>query len=502
MTTIIPLGQWCRMQPMRAGATMVLLALGGLVGATHALCGGTPPHLEDRPPNFVILVADDLGWSDLACYGHLFHETPNLDALAAGGARFTAAYAAAPVCSPTRASIQTGRHPARYGLTAHIPGHWRPFEKLAEPPPAQALPLEAETLGERLKAHGYRTGYFGKWHLGGNGFGPTDQGYDEALEFSSHNYPPGQQAKPDQPRRRGPEVLADKAVDFINRQDDRPFLLQVHYFAVHIPLQADPRLEAKYRAKPQVEGRPPARPDYAALLEEMDTSIGRILNALNQRGLDSNTWVVFLSDNGGLERESGGWPGTSNRPLRDQKGTLYEGGIRIPMIARIPGLTKPGTVVETPVVTHDLAPTLLAAAHPSTHTHPPDRFDGLDLRPWIGRPETAPPDRALYWHYPHYHTGRPSGAIQRDGYKLIEFFETGTVELYNLANDLGETHDLAAQPDHAERRQQLLSELRFWRHQVNAQMPQRNPAYDPDKANQWWSRVKVEPVEPPGAYRP
>ena len=345
-----------------ATATMILFSLSGITGMARAAPPSNPGCSADRPPNFVILVADDLGWADLPSYGHPFHETPNLDALAAAGVRFTAAYASGPVCSPTRASIQTGRHQARYGLTAHIPGHWRPFEKLAEPPPALALPSEAQTLAELLKPRGYRTGYYGKWHLGGKGFGPADQGYDDALEFSNHVYPSRRQAKSDQPPRRGPDVLADQAVNFINRESDQPFLLQVHYFAVHIPLDADPDLEAKYRAKPQVEGRPIARPDYAALLEEMDNSIGRILEALNQRGLDANTWVLFLSDNGGLERESGGWPGTSNRPLRDQKGTLYEGGIRIPMIARIPGLAQPGTVIETPVVTYDLAPTLLAAA--------------------------------------------------------------------------------------------------------------------------------------------
>ncbi len=453
------------------------------------------------PPNVVLVLADDLGWADCGCYGNHFNETPRIDRLAAQGLRFTAAYAM-PVCSPTRAAIQSGQNPARFGLTAHIPGHWRPFEKLCEPPPALFLPLDVVTIAERLKSAGYATAYFGKWHLGGPGYGPADQGYEEAQEVPGHTVPPARQVPRGKAVRRACEYEAERAVRFIETHKDKPFFLQVSPHAVHIPLETTPGLKAKYEAKPKVPGYP-SHPLYAGLLEELDTATGTILDALDRLGLAENTLFVFASDNGGLERESGGWPGTSNKPLRSEKGSLYEGGIRVPLVVRWPGVTKAGTTTDAPTFSSDFYATFLDAAGLGALTQPrsPDEqpLDAVSLRP-VCRDPAAPLNReALYWHYPHYHHSRPSGAVRAGDWKLIEFFDTRAVELYNLAADIGESKDLAAQ--RPEKAAELRAKLRAWRKEVCAQMPQPNPAYDPARAGEWWNRARVERTEAPGTPR-
>jgi uncharacterized sulfatase len=450
-----------------------------------------------RPPNIVFILADDLGWADLGCYGNKFNETPHLDRLAAAGMRFTDFYAAAPVCSPTRASILSGQYPARYGLTAHIYGHWRPFEQLAEPPCALQMPLSIVTLAERLRDAGYATAHLGKWHLGGRGFGPKEQGFDTAIELGGHTVPAARQQPPGRAPKRTAEYLADKAIEFIEAHRAGPFYVQLWPTAVHIPLDTTPELQSKYTAKPSVPGYS-CHPLYAGLLEEMDTSVGRVLATLDRFGLSTNTIVIFTSDNGGLEREAGGWPGTLNRPLRDEKGTLYEGGIRVPLIIRWPGVVKPGTVSSTPAVSVDFYPTLIEGTGLPLASG--QLLDGSSLVPVLRNAANRQPRPDLYWHYPHYHHSRPSGAVRAGDWKAIEFSDTGEVELYNLKQVIGEAKNLvAAMPDKA---RELQSLLQRWRHEVNAQMPQSNPAHDPQRAREWWDRRTLKPTEAPGTYKP
>lgn len=448
-------------------------------------------------PNIVFILADDLGWADLGCYGNQFNETPHIDKLAGQGMRFTQFYAAAPVCSPTRAGLMSGQYPARLGLTAHIPGHWRPFEKLVEPPIAQQLPTEIVTIAETLREAGYVTGHFGKWHLGGKGYGPKDQGFDVAIEIQGHTVPGPRLQPPGPAPKRLAEYLTDKAIEFMTGNKDRPFYLQIHHFAVHIPLDTTPELQKKYENKRKIETYS-CNPLYAGLLEEMDTGVGRVLAALDQLGLAENTIVVFTSDNGGLERESGGWPGTLNRPLRDEKGTLYEGGIRIPTIVRWPGVTKAGATQTSPAISLDFYPTFVEAAgarFPGEQT-----LDGVSIRPLCENAAARSRRERLYWHYPHYHHSRPACAVRGGDWKAIEFFDTGAVELYNIHSDPGEAKDLAATMP--EKARELRQSLRQWRQNVNAQMPQPNPAFDAKRAGEWWNRRTMQPTEAPGTFKP
>lgn len=427
-------------------------------------------------PNVVLILADDLGWADLACYGNTFNETPNLDRLAREGLRFTQFYAG-PVCSPTRANLQSGRDQARFGITQHIPGHRRPYAKLADPVVPLQLPLEVETFAERLRPAGYATGYFGKWHLGGDGHGPTQQGWDTAIEFTGNTVP----ARIDggAGARRSADYLAGKAEEFITANRERPFLLQISPSAVHIPLSTTPELLAKYRAKKPMAGYP-SRPDYAGLLEELDQCVGRIVAALDRAGLAEKTLVLFLSDNGGLVHQQDGVIVTSNAPLRDEKGSLYEGGIRVPAIARWPGRITAGTTSATPAITMDVYPTLLALAGVAPLPGQPP--DGVSLVPLFARPGATLPRDTLTWHLPHYHHSTPASAIRRGDWKLIEFFETDTVELYHLGQDVGETTNLAAREP--ARARELRAALADWRRAVGARMPTPNPNYDPARASE------------------
>jgi uncharacterized sulfatase len=460
------------------------LAATAFAGAGIAPAGPDLATQRPTPPNIVLILADDLGWADLGCYGNAFNETPNIDRLARDGARFTRFYSE-PVCSPSRACLQTGRHCARVGITVHIPGHWRPFAKMVEPPVALELPLEVETFAERLKAAGYATGYFGKWHLGDNG-DAARQGWDEAVVFTGHNVPekilvgktPGRTAA----------FLTEKAVDFINRNRARPFLLQVSHFAVHIPLSTTGALLEKYKRKPPAPPYP-GLPEYAGLLEELDQSVGGIAAALDRLGLAENTLFVFVSDNGGLCREITGVPATSNAPLRGEKGSLHEGGIRVPCIIRWPARVKPSTL-PAPAHLMDLYPTFLAAAGaaPRADFQP----DGISLLPLLE--ETAPwPERTFFWHFPHYHHTTPATAMMRGPWKYIEYFEDGAQELYNLENDLAESRNLAGQ--HPEMLAEMRRALARFRHDVQAQMPQKNPGHNPARADEKWDRFRVAPYD-------
>ncbi len=392
-----------------------------------------------QPPNVLLILADDLGWADAGCYGNTYNETPHLDQLAREGLRFTQFYAG-PVCSPTRANLQSGRDQARYGITQHIPGHRRPWAKLSDPAVPLQLPLEVETFAERLASAGYRTGYFGKWHLGGRGFGPGDQGWQSAEETK------GNVQKQGGVERRTTEYLTDKAIAFLEAGRDQPFLLQVSHNAVHIPLSTTPEWLDHFRAKPAMPGYP-SRPDYAGLLAELDASVGRLLAALDRLGLKDNTLVFFVSDNGGLEHEQNGTVVTSNRPLRGEKGSLYEGGIRVPAIARWPGRIPAGTICTTPAITTDLHATFAALAGVAV---PEGALDGVSLRPLFADPAAPLEREALFWHLPHYHHSTPASAVRRGDWKLLEFFEDDRLELYQLADDPAETKNLAsAEPERA-----------------------------------------------------
>ena len=443
-------------------------------------------------PNLILILADDLGWADLGCYGNTFNETPNLDRLASQGVRFTQFYAG-PVCSPTRASIQSGQNQARVGITVHIPGHWRPFAKMVEPPVALNLPLEIQTFAEQLGAAGYKTGYFGKWHLGEEGFGPTTQGWQTAIETQGNVVPeriaPG--------GRRNVDFVTEKAVAFIEANKGQPFLLQVSPYAVHIPLSTTPELLKKYQAKKPMPNYP-SRPDYAGLLEELDQGVGRIVAAIDRLGLGENTLIVFVSDNGGLHKEQGGTITTSNAPLRAEKGTIYEGGIRVPCIARWTGQIPAGKPSAAIGSTIDFYPTFLEVAKASAPAKAQQPLDGVSLLPVMRNASANLGRDTLYWHLPHYHHSTPATAMRQGDWKLIEFYEDGgKLELYHLAQDLGEKNDLAKQqPD---RVKSMHAALKAWRRDVQAQMPQRNPAYDPAREGEYWSRKTVAPTGAPGS---
>lgn len=427
-------------------------------------------------PNVVLILADDLGWADLACYGNTFNETPHLDRLAREGLRFTQFYAG-PVCSPTRANLQSGRDQARFGITQHIPGHRRPYARLIDPVVPLQLPLEVETFAERLRSAGYTTGYFGKWHLGGDDHGPMQQGWDTAVEFTGNTVPA--RITGGDATRRSAEYLAGKAEEFIAANRDRPFVLQVSPSAVHIPLSTTPELLAKYRARKPMAGYP-SRPEYAGLLEELDQCVGRIVAAVDRAGLAEKTLVLFLSDNGGLIHQQDGKIVTSNAPLRGEKGSLYEGGIRVPALARWKGRIQAGGTTATLATTMDIHPTLLALARVAPASAPAP--DGVSLAPLLGEGSGTLARDTLTWHLPHYHHSTPASAIRRGDWKLIEFFETDTVELYHLGQDPGETTNLTAREP--ERAGELRTALADWRRAVGARMPQPNPDHDPARANE------------------
>jgi arylsulfatase A len=458
-----------------------IFSLAVLVVALHslpALAGGAEGRL-----NVVLILADDLGWADLGCYGSGYYETPNLDRLASRGMRFTNAYAACPVCSPTRASLLTGKAPARLGLTDWIPGLGdRPDQTLLGPPFLRRLPAEELTLAEALKAAGYATCSVGKWHLGGDGSGPTDHGFDLNVAGTERGSPPGYYPQEsgtfplpglrDEPKpgRYLTDRLTDEALEFLDAHKDEPFFLYLPHFAVHTPIQPRPDLLAKYQARDPGDG-PRDNPDYAAMVESLDESVGRVVAKLDELGIDDRTLVIFTSDNGGLAtREGPHTPATSNAPLRAGKGYLYEGGIRGPLIVAWPGVVEPGSTSDLPVSSYDLLPTVLEACSAGRRDDP--TLDGLSLVPLL-KGEGAIAREALYWHYPHYSNqgGTPGGAVRLGNLKLIEFYEDDHVELYDLAADIGETRDLAGvEPKKAEVMRRL---LHLWRDSVGAKMPTR-----------------------------
>lgn len=448
-----------------------------------------------QPPNIVLLVADDLGWADTTPYGADLHETPNLERLAREGMRFHRAYAASPVCSPTRASILTGKYPARLNLTI-----WRessrtpPADQPLIPPVVEEnLPHAEHTLAEGLRGRGYFTAHIGKWHLGGAAHYPESQGFDVNVggslwgapqtfffpyrgdqRFGEFRYVPG--LNYGKPGEYLTDRLTDEAITAMDAADGRPFFLNLWFHSVHTPIEGKPELVERYRAKLE-PGLNHTNPTYAAMVHSLDENVGRILDHLDKRGLADNTIVVFLSDNGGFIRDNI----TSNAPLRSGKGSLYEGGIRVPLLVRYPGTTQGGSVCDEPVSTIDLYPTLLeitgAAARPSGG----GPVDGRSLVPLLKHPKSALGREELFFHYPHYYaTTSPVSAVMTREWKLLEYFEDGRLELYRLAEDLGEAHNVAAEQPGVT--QALHRKLQAWRQEVNAPMPKRNPDYRDPRA--------------------
>lgn len=441
--------------------------------------------------NLVLFLIDDLGWKDLGCYGSDYYHTPSVDKLAAQGVRFTNAYSACAVCSPTRAAILTGKHPARLMLTEWLPsGRWSPRAKLRSGRFLRALPLEEKTLAEALREKGYRTCIVGKWHLGGEPFNTArHHGFDVAIAANDHGNPgnffypyKGRWSIPTtqlsarwqvlpggEPGEYLTDRLTDEAVAFIKENRQRNFFLYLSHYAVHTPLQAKKEMVAKYEAVPKDKRR--GRPVYAAMVESVDQSVRRVLATLDELDLADDTLVIFTSDNGGFAGA------TRHEPLRGNKGSYYEGGIRVPLIIRWPGKAKAGAECRTPVISMDLYPTCLTAA--GLPPHPPQHRDGLDLRPLLAGGEALDRD-ALHWHYPHYNGhpyAVPSSVIRKGDWKLIETFDPKGFQLYHLGKDLSETTDLIER--HPEKLAELRQDLEAWRQEVDAELMEPNPDHRP-----------------------
>ncbi len=519
------------------------------VAATLGACAAEPdapassPAAEatpERPPNIVFFLVDDMGWRDVGVFGSTFYETPHIDALAEQGVRFTNAYAATHVCSPTRASLLTGKYPARLRLTDWLPGRrGHDFERLLSAEKLAALPLHEVTLAEALREHGYSTAIFGKWHLGGGEAGPLNQGFDVQKPDFPGSTPRGGYFPPylmaglvveGEEDEYLTDRLTDFAVDFIEQSQDGPFFLYLSHFAVHDPIEGRPDLVLEYREK-AAGTTPPAGPafllegnpddpeplsraqlnalleqpshqehrvlphdtvkikqhqdnvEFAAMVTAIDDSLGRVQGTLDRLGLSENTIVVFYSDNGGMAAANLGNPArviptdlldvaysTSNLPLRGAKGWLYEGGIRVPLIVRWPGAGRTGAVRDEPVISPDFYPTLLEMA--GLPPRPEQHVDGVSFAAAVkGEDFERGP---IYWHFPHYSNHgmqSPGGAIRDGAFKLLEYFENGTVQLFDLDSDPGEQRDLAA--EQSARAAELRDRLHAWRESVSAAMPTR-----------------------------
>ena len=455
-------------------------------------CALLAAQAKTGPPNtnVVLILIDDLGWQDLGCYGSDYYHTPNIDRLADEGMRFTDGYAACTVCSPTRAAIMTGKYPARLLLTQWLPsGRWsRTRHRMREGRYISNLPLEEFTIAEAMREAGYQTAFMGKWHLGTETYYyPEHQGFD--LNVAGRDYgAPGSYFYPFKgswripttgktlqkvtplPGKKGDYLvdrLAEEAEKFIRDNANRPFFLMLSHYAVHAPLQGKPDKIDRYE---QVAGdQRQGKPAYAAMVESVDDSVGRVMQTLRELKLDKHTLVIFTSDNGGFAKA------TDNSPLRANKGSNYEGGIRVPVIVKLPGSTRPGSVSHEPVISTDFYPTILAVTGQKLRPH--QHVDGMNLAPVLTGDGSLERD-AIYWHYPHYNQhpqSFPSGAIRAGDWKLIENFETREVALYNLSSDIGETNDLSSKE--AAKVARLHAKLETWREQVGADSMKPNPEF-------------------------
>jgi len=450
-------------------------------------------------PNFLFILIDDLGWMDLGCYGSSFYETPNLDKLASEGIRFTNAYASCPVCSPTRASILTGKYPATLGLTQFIGGSTE--GKLIEPPYIDHLPLNEMSLATTLKENGYQTWHVGKWHLGGEAYYPEKHGFDVNIAGCEWGAPIHGYFSPwriptlkDVPERRKylTDHLTDEAIKLVFNSDDKPFFLNMWYYCVHVPIQAKKENTKYYREKAKKIGQKnlnpfvigenfpcthkkdlfvkrrivQSDPKYAAMIHSLDENIGRLIETLEDVGKRDNTVIIFYSDNGGLSTAEGS--PTCNAPLSEGKGWMYEGGTRVPLIINCPTIATPGQLCNAPITSTDFYPTILEIAN--IPLMPKQHCDGVSFLPLLKQEKTY--NRGpIFWHFPHYGNqgGTPSSSILVDDYKLIKFYENDHLELYNLKNDISEKNNIVSKE--LERANQLDKILRDWIKKSKALFP-------------------------------
>ncbi|MBQ0077164.1 MAG: sulfatase [Bacteroidales bacterium] len=525
-----------------AGANLALL------NAFNAYCA---EKSDPAKPNVVFILIDDMGWCDLGCYGSEFYETPNIDALAGQGVRFTDAYASCHVSSPARASLLTGLYPASNGVTDWLPGRREyPFQKSSTTRVEQDLPHNIPNIAGTMKDNGYATAIIGKWHLGETGAVPQEYGFDIHIPNGylrgwpdTYYYPFGMNGYDGQPGDYLTDKMTDEAIDYIASHKDEPFFLLLSHFATHDPIQGRPDLVEKYTRKLASWQRPdrpgyilegnPDDPDalsreeclallsqdeykanrilphnlvkikqiqdnvnFAAMVGAVDESVGRVVSALDSLGLSENTIVIFFADNGGMSAANYGNPNkftpigkedlayaSSMLPLRGGKGWMYEGGLRVPLIIKWPGQGSEGVECRTPVTTPDLYSTIVSMTGSKA---PADAgSDGVDISPLLKGGKIR--NRAIYWHFPHYSNHgmvSPCGAIRRGNYKLIEYYDNGTVQLFDVKNDIGETCDIAA--EHPLKVARLRRELASWRKKVGAKMPTPNASYNPDLAKVWY----------------
>jgi len=452
-----------------------------------ALISNGVAAVPEQRLNVVLILADDLGWTDLACYGSDLHETPFLDQLARDGMRFTENYSACTVCSPTRAALLTGKYPARLHITDWIPGAMPDNPKLLVPQWTKFLPHEETTLAEVFRDAGYSTASVGKWHLGMEEHYPEHHGFDLNIAGTDKPQPPSFIAPwkiPTLAEGRDGEYLTDRigeeAAKFIRSSKDQPFFLYIPHFAVHTPIQGRPDLVEKYQRKIKPELRH-KNAHYAAMVESLDAAVGKVLTTLEEQLLTDRTIVIFTSDNGGRITQGT----TTNAPLRFGKASAYEGGVRVPLMVRWPGVVKSASRCDVPVITMDLFPTLVQACGLTVPTNSLSWTgaagrDGVSLLPLL-RDEGPLTRSEIFWHYPHhqhYQLGgtMPYASMRAGNFKLIEFFNDMHVELYDLGNDIEEQHDLAAsQPERVE---SMRRRLHAWQREVDAQMPSPNPKHD------------------------
>ena len=463
-----------------------------------------PSNIESKEKtNFLFIIVDDLGWSDIGCFGADLHETPNIDKLALQGQKFINSYAAAPVCSPTRAALLTGKSPATLNMTI-----WREsarntvMDKKLLPPDVEGnLPLEEVTLAEILNRDGYITAHLGKWHVGDFEYFPELQGFDinvgatvwgcpptffypyrGKMSFGSFRFTPGLQKdsrgkyRVDREGEYLTDRITDEALNILEDIKDKPFMLNLAYYTVHTPIEAKQHLIAYYEKKLK-PGMSHQNPVYAAMVHILDENVGRVLNKLDELGLTENTVVIFTSDNGGYINAWRNKTVTSNAPLRSGKGSLYEGGIRVPTIIKWPGVTTPGSESDCLTSTQDFYPTVLDISGSKIDPKQERELEGTSLVPVLKNVDAELQRDTLYWHYPHYYpTTTPVSAVRQGKWKLLHFFEDDSVELYNLADDIGETNNLAER--YPDKTKELSRLLKKWQKQVNAPMPRVNPDYD------------------------
>jgi len=460
----------------------MLLALGALAANLLSSAQAEEQKAAAKRMNVVLFLADDLGFMDIGANNpQTFYETPRINSIAAKGMRFTRGYSACCVCSPTRGSIMTGRYPTRYGITNFIDG--KKPGKLQPPINVTQLPAEETTMAEHFRDAGYTTFFAGKWHLGGAGSLPQDHGFMVGLnEGGRMMFPAKQPVKPIAEDGKLTDIISQTAVEFIKEHKDKPFFAYLPYNAPHIPVAAREKLIAKYREKAKSapadafapDGEFQVRqvqnqPDYAAMMEQFDEGVGRVLDTLDELDLTKQTIIVFVADNGGLSTAEG--KPTSNVPLRTGKGWPYEGGVRVPLFVMAPGHTKASSLCETPICTIDLLPTLmeLAGVPASTKSPAAGPVDGVSIVPLLDGKTIA--ERPLFWHYPHYSNqgGNPHGAIREGNFKLVEWYEGNPLELYDLSKDISEKQNIAA--DHPDLVKSMHAKLIAWRKETGAKMP-------------------------------